>query len=208
MEEIAKELESYNLDITAIQEVRWEGSGEITKGKYTFLYSGGGKTGNNGVAFYIRKKLVKNIIEFTPVDGRIALLKLKMENMHVLIINIYAPTEVAEQDEKDRFYENLGRLCEGLPKKDEIIILGDANAQIGKEPYLSEVRVNRKGTIHEATNDNGHRLCQLAETCNMTFLSTKYEHPKKHKANGDIRQAQQKIKLTIYLPRKGYVTRQ
>lgn len=34
MEEIAKELEKYDLDITAMQEIRWKESGEITKDKF------------------------------------------------------------------------------------------------------------------------------------------------------------------------------
>lgn len=42
--------------------------------------------------------------------------------------HIYAATEIAYQAKKDKFYENLINLCEGLPKKEDIILLGDANS--------------------------------------------------------------------------------
>lgn len=182
MEETAREIENYNIDITAVQEIRWEGAGEITKDKYTFLYSGEKKRGHNGVGFYVKRNLVNNILEFRPVNGRIALLRLKIKESNISIVNIYAPTEGSEQNEKEQFYETLNKTCEKVPKKDEVILMGDANAQVGKEQYLQEVIGSGKGTIHDVTNDNGHRLCQLAEALNMTLLSTKFEHPRQHKA--------------------------
>lgn len=181
MEETAKEIQKYNVDITAVQEIRWEKSGEIRKDKYTFLYSGEEKRGHNGVGFYVNEKLRNNIIQFLPVNGRIAVLRLKMNKCYISFINVYAPTEGSEQDQKDNFYDTLNKICEEIPKKDEIILLGDVNAQVGKEIYLREVVRNENGTIHDETNDNGQRLCQLAETFNMTFLSTRFNHPRKHK---------------------------
>lgn len=80
---------------------------------------------------------------------------------------------------KDIFCGTLEKLCEYLPSKDEVIIPGDANAQIGIQPYLSEVTKNRRGTIDKETNDNGHRLCHAS---NDIILTTKFDHPnKKHK---------------------------
>jgi hypothetical protein len=40
MEEIAVELQKYNIQITALQEVRWSQDGWIKKKNYTLLYSG------------------------------------------------------------------------------------------------------------------------------------------------------------------------
>jgi len=45
MMEIAEELQKWEIDITAIQEVRWKGSGKINKPKYTVYYSGAEKQG-------------------------------------------------------------------------------------------------------------------------------------------------------------------
>ena len=40
MEEIGRELIKHKYDITAIQETRWKGQGEIKKKEYTVYYSG------------------------------------------------------------------------------------------------------------------------------------------------------------------------
>lgn len=62
-------------------------------------------------------------------------------------------------------------------KNYEVLLLGDTSAQIGREPYLWVITGNGNGMIHEKTKDNKHRSCQLAEALNMSFLSTRFEHP-------------------------------
>ena len=55
MAEIADELLKYDLDITALQEIRWKGYGRIKKPRYTLLYSGAEKQGEQGVGFLIKR---------------------------------------------------------------------------------------------------------------------------------------------------------
>jgi hypothetical protein len=40
MQEVAEEIMKYNLDIVAVQESRWRGTGQINKMRYSFYYSG------------------------------------------------------------------------------------------------------------------------------------------------------------------------
>jgi exonuclease III len=56
-------LERYKLDITAIQEVRWEDSGSITSQRMTMFYSGGTKH-KRGVGFIVKDKILPNIVNF------------------------------------------------------------------------------------------------------------------------------------------------
>lgn len=95
------------------------------------------------------------------------------------MINVYAPTEYAETKIKDEFYEQIEVLLEATPKEDTTILLGDLNAQIGQEEYIKPVA--GRYTIHNITNDNGQRLCELANKAGMIISSTKYQHPFKHK---------------------------
>lgn len=48
-------------------------------------------------------------------------------------MNVYAPTEIADEEVKNKFYEKLEEEIEKIPKEDTIIVLGDFNAPIGKE---------------------------------------------------------------------------
>ena len=70
MAEIAEELMKYDLDITALQEMRWKGYRRINKPKYLLLYSGADKQGEQGVGFIIKKSLKNSILEFEPTNAR------------------------------------------------------------------------------------------------------------------------------------------
>ena len=44
---------------------------------------------------------------------------------NVTVIQVYAPTHNAEEDEVERFYEDLQDLLELVPKKDVLFSIGD-----------------------------------------------------------------------------------
>src|SRR3978361_1153587 len=119
------------------------------------------------------------MMEFKPVSERIAYLRIKARPFNISLVNGYAPTEKARGEKKEVFYEKIEEEIEKLPREDTLILLGDFNAQIGKEDYLKQVA--GKHTIHERTNDNGQRLCSLAARSNMIISSTKFKHLKRHK---------------------------
>lgn len=56
---------------------------------------------------------------------------------------------------KEKFYEELSRTYETIPKQDAIVILRDANAQVGKKQYLKDIVGGGKRVIYDKTNDNG-----------------------------------------------------
>ena len=47
----------------------------------------------------------------------------------LILVQIYAPTSNAEEDEVERFYENLQDFLELTPKKHVLFIIGDWNAK-------------------------------------------------------------------------------
>lgn len=179
MQEIGLELKRYNIDIAAIQEVRWEGQGNITKKHFTMFYSGGKKQGKYGVAFLILGNTRNKVIDFKPINERLAYIRIEAKPFNISILNVYAPTEGASAEEKEKLYEKMEEEIAKIEKEDTIMLLGDFNAQIGKEAYLYQVA--GKHTIHDTTNDNGHRLCNFATRMNMVISSTKFQHPLHHK---------------------------
>ena len=52
---------------------------------------------------------------------------------NITIIQVYAPTSNAEEDEVEWFYEDLQDLLELTPKKDVLFIIGDWNAKVGSQ---------------------------------------------------------------------------
>ncbi|CAF4779204.1 unnamed protein product, partial [Rotaria socialis] len=51
--------------------------------------------------------------------------------INVTVIQVYAPTTVADDEEIEDFYVSLQQLVDATPKKDTIVIMGDWNAKVG-----------------------------------------------------------------------------
>ena len=49
---------------------------------------------------------------------------------NITVIQVYAPTNNAEEAEIEQFYEDLQGLLELTPKKDVLFIIGDWNAKV------------------------------------------------------------------------------
>ena len=175
MEEIGRELIKHKYDITAIQETRWKGQGEIKKKEYTVYYSGTeNRTGQKGTGFIITGKTRESILGFEPVNERICKIRIKGRFRNITLICVYAPTEDAASEEKESFYEEVNNTLRRIPRYDLTILLGDLNAKIGKEDFIRPV--SGLYSLHEETNDNGSLLGQLAAANKMIIKSTCFKH--------------------------------
>lgn len=103
---LCQRLKKYNVQVTAVQEIRWHGSGIDEYKSHTVLYSGkSGGTHEHGVAFIVDNSIRNNIIDFIPVNERICIIRLRMKFFNIAMVNIYAPTEEKEANLKDEFYQ-------------------------------------------------------------------------------------------------------
>ena len=55
------------------------------------------------------------------------------KQFNIMVIQGYAPTSNAEEDELEQFYEDLQDLLELTPKTDALFIIGDWNAKVGSQ---------------------------------------------------------------------------
>jgi len=133
MQELAEELAETQLEIVAIQETRWSGIGLIKK-KYFSLYYSGTKDqrGQAGTGFILLWRIVNNVIGFEAINERLCKIRIKSKYNNLTLINMYAPTEDKTHAEKEKFYDDLQTIIERTSKSDTVIVLGDANAKLGK----------------------------------------------------------------------------
>ena len=82
-------------------------------------------------------------------------IRFKVGNSHLIVIAVYAPTEVDEQSESEKFYEAFQDQLDRASKKDFLIVLGDFNARFG--PAFSTSRFHGSHNT-DVRNMNGTRL--------------------------------------------------
>jgi exonuclease III len=94
MEETADELKKYNIQITALHEVRWPQGGWIKKKNYTLLYSGlKTSKGQHGTGFLITRCATQCMLGFEPINERMCKLRFKGKFYNMTIISVFAATE-------------------------------------------------------------------------------------------------------------------
>ncbi|XP_054082831.1 craniofacial development protein 2 isoform X1 [Zeugodacus cucurbitae] len=167
-------------DITAIQAVRWTGHGRKKVGPCDIYYSGHIKERKFGVGFVVGERLRRRVLAFTPVDERLATIRIKARFFNITLICAHAPTEEKDDVTKDAFYERLERTYERCPRHDVKVVLGDFNARVGKEGVFGTTA--GKFSLHDETSPNGLRLIDFAGARNMVVCSTRFQHKKIHQA--------------------------
>lgn len=179
--QVTKELQNYGIAIAALQEVRWPGNGECALDSgFTLFYSGSDADKHiNGTGFLVDKRALPGIIRFQPVSDRISVLRVKSRFFNITVVNVYAPTNLADDETKDSFYEDLENVFDEIPCYDAKIFLGDFNAKVGKEEAF--IPTIGRYSKHEVSNDNGIRLITFAASKSMVIRSTMFPHKDIHK---------------------------
>ena len=121
----------------------------------------------------------RTLIEWKPLEPRLLKAKLNSKYTKLTVIACYAPTEDADEADKDAFYDQLQAVTDEVPTHDLVMVLGDLNARPGNN-NIGRDRVMGKhgiGTI----NDNGERLCHFCEENNMVIRGTLFQHRDIHK---------------------------
>ena len=172
------ELRHYKCNITAIQETKWTGQHVFECQRFT-VFSSGATNGKYGTGFIVDPRWAKHVIDWRPINERICVLRVKGKFFNYNIINVYAPHNERPEEEKDKFYRKLEKAYEECPRNDIKIIIGDLNAQVGREKSF---KPSIGGfSLHSESNENGLRLINFAASLNMVISSTCFRHKDIHK---------------------------
>jgi exonuclease III len=97
----------------------------------------------------------------------------------IIVLNVHAPTADKTDDMNDRFYEELEQVFDKFPKYRMKILLGDFNAEVGREDIFKPTIENE--SLHEISNDNGVRGVHFSTSKNLTVNSMMFPHRNIHK---------------------------
>ena len=94
------------------------------------------------------------------------------------LISAYAPTLLATDEDKSKFYDELHSVIAATPPSEGLFILGDFNARVGadKEAWPSNIGHFGVGLV----NDNGQRLLELCSLHDLCITNTYFAN-KQHR---------------------------
>jgi hypothetical protein len=173
------ELRHYRYDITAIQETKWKGADTFVSDGFRVFFSSEKKGGTSGTGFLVNQRWARRVIDFVPVSGRICVLRVRGKFFNTSIINVHAPHNGRPDKEKDDFYSLLEKTYKERPRHDIRIVIGDLNAQVGREEVFKPT-IGRF-SLHPETNENGLRLINFAAAHKMVISSTYFRRKDIHK---------------------------
>jgi len=175
------------MDITALQETRLSEEGQLREegGGYTFFWKG--REANlpriHGVGFAIKNELVSQLTEL-PVGINERLMTVRIQtgnNSYATLVSAYAPTLAAEEPIKELFYSDLDRVLTSISSEDQIYLLGDFNARVGRDHEIWRRTIGKNGT--GKVNSNGTLLLSKCAEHNLTITNTLFRQKEKLKTS-------------------------
>ena len=116
--EVAKhEMTRVNVNILGISELKWTGMGKFNSDDHYIYYCRQESLRRNGVAIMVNKRVQNAVTGCNIKNDRMISVRFQSKPFNITVIQVYAPTNNAEEDEVEWFYEDLQDLLELTPKK-------------------------------------------------------------------------------------------
>ena len=119
------------------------------------------------------------MLEWKPFGSRLFKARFHSKYTKLSVLVCYAPTEDANAEVKDAFYDQLQTAVESVHAHDMLLILGDLNAKVGSDNTGREHVTGKHGI--GTINDNGERLADFCEENNLLIGGTLFQHKHIHK---------------------------
>ena len=131
VENLISEMKRLKVNILGVGEMRWKGQGEMNKDGCKIFWSGGNNF-ERGVGVILDSKTVEFYKGHLAISDRIIMVKIRGLVVDINIIQVYAPTQEAPDQEILKFYSDLEKIKNLCKSNEIVIVMGDLNAKVGK----------------------------------------------------------------------------
>jgi len=128
-----------------------------------------------GVGFAIKHYFVKKLTEMPrPVSDRDMTARLPLSrDSFATIISVCVPTKTNPDEHKEVFDNQLASVFNGIPRTDNILLIGDFNARIGRENDRWPLAMVKRGI--GKCNSNGELLLALCSEFELILTKTMFK---------------------------------
>ena len=127
---VKQEMARVNINILGTGELKWTGMGEFNSDDHYIYYCGHESLRRNGVAIIVNKRVWNAVLGDNLKNNRMISVHFQGKPFNITVIQVYAPTNNAEEAEVEQFSEDLQDLLELTPKKYFLLIAGDWKAKV------------------------------------------------------------------------------
>ncbi|XP_068701956.1 craniofacial development protein 2-like [Montipora capricornis] len=158
-----------------MNEIRWTGFRELrTATGQSILYSGREEEHHREVGLILKKEVRKTLLKRNLVNERIMGAHFNSRYAKLTVIQMYAPTNDANDESKEEFYDQLQQEVETTPRNDVLIVMGGLNAKIGEDNKGWEKVMGQHGLGR--MNENGERLATFCGNNDLVAGGNLFKH--------------------------------
>ena len=132
LEVVRQEIARVNIDILGISKLKGTGIREFNSDHHYIYYCEQESLRRNGVAIIVNRRVRNAVLVYNLKDYRMISVRFHGKPFNTTVIQVYAPTNNAEEAEVEWFYEDLQDLLELIPPKDVLFIIGEFMSVISK----------------------------------------------------------------------------
>ncbi|KAF0026067.1 hypothetical protein F2P81_020804 [Scophthalmus maximus] len=130
----------------------------------------------------LSKEAQRSLTSWEPINCRIITARFQTTHKRIKlqVIQCYAPTNNANEESKDNFYNQLQQILKTRPARDIIVFMGDMNAKVGINNSGYHLVMGKQGI--GTMNENGEIFADVCADNNMVIGGTLFPHKPTHKA--------------------------
>ncbi|GFO30355.1 craniofacial development protein 2-like [Plakobranchus ocellatus] len=125
--------------------------------------------------FYSHTYMTQKV--YWALSDRVLLVKIAGKPVDLKIIQVYAPTANSNDEDLDKFYNDLDTAKTNCKSQDPLIIMGDFNAKVGTDKVDDIVGKHGLGI----RNERGEELIEWCQTNDIIVGNTWFQQPPRRK---------------------------
>ena len=147
----------------------------------SFIYSGRvSEDHGSGVSLFLSPAAARALVSSQCISDRLLSTRINCGSIRMTSVVSYAPTDVAEAEEKDQFYESFEDVLQRAHPHDLQVVVGDFSARVGNIRNGFELFLGPHA-VPGSSIDNRQRLLDTCASNNLVIEGSLFPHKLIHK---------------------------